>query len=321
MTSKPSSASHEHTPWRYGSERPALPPLPHDVQDGQALSFERSHDDRLWLFERRWIPTGPIRATLIVVHGTVDHSGYYDELGRALAAEGVAVVAQDMRGWGLSDGESYYFHDRARFVADIAALQQRLNADARFADVKHRFLLGKSIGGLVTAYTVLAHPTMFTGLLGLSGAYAIDPSVGVPPAPIIALIRALARVFPKLPVKRLFDERLIIRDPAALAAWRNDPLFNRGKLRLGYVAEMLACNSDLPLRLSELRLPMLMMWGSADRVVTRAGHEMMTQKSGTTDATLKVYEGGLHNLLQEPDLGSEVIRDIVHWILEHSKST
>lgn len=316
MTSKSAFFSREHTPLRYGTEKPPLPAVLHD---GQVVCFERSHDDRLWLFERHWIPVGPTRATLIVVHGTVDHSDYYDDLGRALAAEGVAVVAQDMRGWGLSDGESYYFHDRTRFVADIVALQQRLDADARFSAVQHRFLLGKSIGGLVTAYAALAHPTMFTGLLGLSGAYAVDPGVGIPPAPVITMIGALARLLPKLPVKRLFDERMLIRDAAALAAWRSDPLFNRGKLRLGYVAEMLACNGDLPLRVGELRLPMLMMWGSADRVVTKAGHEMMVQKSASTDATFKVYEGGLHNLLQEPDLGPEVIRDVVHWILDHSK--
>ncbi|MDH5676369.1 MAG: lysophospholipase [Myxococcales bacterium] len=304
---------------RYGIEKNTSPPLPAMPGGGQVVRFERSYDDRLWLLERRWIPAGPIRATLIIVHGTVDHSGYYDDLGRALAAEGVAVVAQDMRGWGLSDGESYYFHDRTRFVADVVALQQRLDADAPFAGVKHRFLLGKSIGGLVTAYTVLAHPTMFSGLVGLSGAYGLDPAVGIPPAPVVSLLRVLARLLPKLPVRRLFDDRMLIRDPAALAALRSDPWFNRGRLRLGYVAEMLGCNGDLPLRVGELHLPMLMMWGSDDRVVTRAGHELMAQKSASTDATFKVYEGGLHNLLQEPDLGPVVIRDVVHWILEHSK--
>lgn len=310
--------SREHTPVRYGAEKKAPPPLPAIPDDGQVVRFERSHDDRLWLFQRRWIPAGPIRATLILVHGTVDHSGYYGDLGRALAAEGVAVFAQDMRGWGLSDGESYYFHDRARFVADVDALHRRVHADPRFADVKHRFLLGKSIGGLVTAYAVLAHPTMFTGLLGLSGAYALDPAVGIPPAPLIVLLRLLARLFPKLPVKRLFDDRMLIRDPAALAAWRSDPYVNRDRLRLGYVAEMLSCNGDLPRRVSTLRLPMLMMWGSDDHIVTRAGHEMMAQKSASTDATFKVYEGGLHNLLQEPEFGPAVVRDIVHWTLEHS---
>lgn len=319
MTSTSSFLSREHTPVRYGAEKYVPPPLPAPPDDGPVMLFARSHDDRLWLFERRWMPAGPICATLIVVHGTMDHSGYYEELGRALAAEGVAVVAQDMRGWGRSDGESYYFHDRARFVADIDALYQRLHADSRLSGVKHRFLLGKSIGGLVTAYTVLTHPTMFSGLLGLSGAYAIDPALGVPPAPIIVLVRALARLLPKLPVKQLFDDRMLMRDAAALAAWRSDPWFNRGRLRLGYVAEMLACNSDLPRRMSELRLPMLMMWGSDDRVVTRAGHEMMMQKSASTDATFKVYEGGLHNLLQEPNLGPAVIRDVVHWVLERSK--
>ena len=41
----------------------------------------------------------------MIVHGTVDHSGVYSELGQFLAAQGVAVFASDMRGWGRSDGE------------------------------------------------------------------------------------------------------------------------------------------------------------------------------------------------------------------------
>ena len=49
---------------------------------------------------------GPLR--MRIVHGTVDHSGVYAELGAALAQHGVAVFASDMRGWGRSDGERLY---------------------------------------------------------------------------------------------------------------------------------------------------------------------------------------------------------------------
>ncbi len=55
-------------------------------------------------------PSAP-KATLTIVHGTVDHAGVYAELAAALTAVGVAVFASDMRGWGLSDGEALYFHD------------------------------------------------------------------------------------------------------------------------------------------------------------------------------------------------------------------
>ena len=46
--------------------------------------------------------------TLILCHDTVDHSGMYHELASVLVKMGVDCFAQDMRGWGLSDGESMY---------------------------------------------------------------------------------------------------------------------------------------------------------------------------------------------------------------------
>lgn len=68
----------------------------------------------------------------------------------------------------------------------------------------------------------------------------------------------------------------------------------------------------------EISIPMLMMIGEADKVVTLSGHEMMIQKNKSADKELKVYPGGYHNLLQEPALRSHVQNDIQEWILQHA---
>lgn len=43
---------------------------------------------------RRLPLTSKPKATLTILHGTVDHSGVYDELAKTLAAAGVAVFGQ-----------------------------------------------------------------------------------------------------------------------------------------------------------------------------------------------------------------------------------
>ncbi|MGD8605838.1 MAG: lysophospholipase [Myxococcales bacterium] len=290
------------------------------MPQGVSGEFSRSFDDRLWLFTRHWEPPDdqPVKATLIIHHGTVDHSGAYQELGERLAREGIAVFAPDMRGWGLSDGEPMYIDDMATSVRDIVSHYERIHRSDPYGGVRARFLLGKSIGGLIGAMTVASHPDLFSGLIGLSGAFQIDPAQ-VPPAPILTILRVLARMFPKKGFRRPFDPRLITSDPDALRKWEEDPLASKQKLTLAYAVEFIRCQTLLPELVSAIEIPMLMQWGSGDEVVTLAGHEMMIEDSASTDTTLEIYEGGYHNLLSEPALKDQVIADIQEWIIRHSQ--
>ena len=105
----------DHSPIKYGSPTNTQPPsIPSHLAPTSGRGFfYPSFDRKLWLFCRKWEPElGPAKATLMILHGTVDHSGVYEELAERLVQNcRVAVFAPDMRGWGLSVGESMYFHN------------------------------------------------------------------------------------------------------------------------------------------------------------------------------------------------------------------
>ena len=307
-----------HSPCKYGFE-PKSPPSAL-IANVDAGKFSASFDQRLWMFHRSWEPPvgAKVHATLMIVHGTVDHSGVYAELGLKLAQQGIAVFAMDMRGWGLSDGESMYIDSMDTFVADVHSFYQNVHSQSRYNHIKSRFLMGKSLGGSVTAFCVAKHTTLWTGIIGLSGAYEVD--VKLTPSPIVmSLLKGLALLAPKLPLKPLFDEHLIVADKDALQSWRDDPLCSKDKLRLGYIVTFFDCLKKITQGIvQQIDLPMLMMCGDADRVVTLSGHELMLQKSRHSDKQLKVYANGLHNLLQEPNLKLQVMTDIQEWLLERS---
>lgn len=144
-----------HNPIKYGAPRKMDVTMePPTVPVDQLGSFHPSFDNRLWLFGRKWEPPGEVIATMIILHGTVDHSGVYSELALDLVSKGIAVFASDMRGWGLSDGEPMYFHDLDTFVADVRADHERIHSEPRYKNVKARYILGKSLGGLIAAHTV-----------------------------------------------------------------------------------------------------------------------------------------------------------------------
>ncbi|CAE8640197.1 unnamed protein product [Polarella glacialis] len=303
-----------HSPVKYGDMLPIVPPSD-AVGTG---SFHRSCDAKLWLFTRAWEPPDRSKAwaTLMIVHGTVDHSGVYAELGERLAAQGVAVFASDLRGWGRSDGEPMYFNDIEVFTDDVLADYERIHGHgSAYAHVGSRFLLGKSIGGLITAWAARHHMDKWNGLIGLSGAYQLPPA-NQPQMPLALVLHAAALLLPKYPCVQPFDPKLIVSDAAALHAWEQDPLASHGKVTPGYLFELLRTQARLVKELQGLDLPVLMLWGTSDQVVTKEGHRMLVDASRNDLSELMSYPGGFHNLLAEPDLKDDVISDIGDWMVK-----
>ena len=310
-----------HTPVKYGFDPDKPPEVPPEAQNEG--HFLPSFDERLWMFYRLWEPPQdiPVKATLLIVHGTVDHAGVYRELAREhLAPRGIAVVAMDMRGWGRSDGESMYIDSLTdTFVKDVVHMHKVVHAMPRLESVSQRFLLGKSIGGLVTAFCVRYHPDLWTGLIGLSAAYQTSPAL-TPSSFVLGLLSLASSVVPKMSLKPIFnDPHVIVADEGALQKWREDELCSKDRIRLGYALGLFFGCKELAKNIeNQFNLPMLMMIGSQDEVVTRSGHELLLDANpNNTDKVLKVYDQGRHNLLQEPSLKEQVTKDILEWVLSH----
>ena len=315
-----------HLPIKYGSPNSSSSPpsVPSDPKTDVG-HYYRSFDDRLWMFYRYWKPPASTKvvASLMIVHGTIDHSGVYEELAQHLNNVGIAVIAMDMRGWGLSDGESMYFYDLETFCQDVHHLSQLLhnNDDSGLTDLdsSKRFLLGKSIGGLITAFCAgKYYPEYWKGgFLGLSGAYQLDPEFRPSFIPNFILHRILSAT-PKLPFKPVFDEKHIVADQHALKDWKDDSLCCKDDIRVGYAIEILRATSLLLVSDNfQIQVPLLVMIGDDDHVVT--GHQQLLEKVAKKDQQkLKVYPKGRHNLLQEPSLKNQVMGDIQSWILEHT---
>ncbi len=62
-----------------------------------------------------------------------------------------------------------------------------------------------------------------------------------------------------------------------------------------------------------MTLPVLILHGSADKATKPSGSQLFYDTAGSKDKTLKLYEGHVHDLLN--DLGKEaVMADIKVWI-------
>ena len=262
----------------------------------------------LEIYHQSWSSAAP-RAVVVLAHGGSEHSGRYDWTARGLAERGYATYALDHRGHGRSEGPRAYIDRMDNAVADLDQLIH-LAADAHpDAPV---FLLGHSVGGCVALAYAIEHQDKLDGLV-LS-------------APVAALEAAsfatrmagkvLSVVAPRLGVYDI-DSTTVSRDPDVVRDYDADPLNYHGKLPARTVAELSNTVERFPSAVPRLTLPMLLMHGTADRLVPIVGTEMVDELAGSDDKTFIRYEGLYHEILNEPER-DRVLADIIAWLDEHT---
>jgi acylglycerol lipase len=251
-----------------------------------------------------WLPANSPRAVVLIAHGAAEHGGRYAWTAAQLTRAGYAAYAIDHRGHGRSAGPRAYVDRVDNVVADLHTL-------AAVACAAHpgapTFLLGHSMGGLIALAYALRHQRELAGL-ALSAPLAVLEAGGL--ARVAA--RTLSAVAPRLPVYRI-DGTTVSRDPAVVQAYDDDPLNYRGKLPARTIGELAATVAELPGRLPELRLPILVVYGSGDRLVDPAGSELVGELAGSDDVTVIRYDGLFHEVLNEPERG-QVAADLIGWI-------
>jgi alpha-beta hydrolase superfamily lysophospholipase len=261
----------------------------------------------LTIFYRSWRSARRPRGVVVIVPGFNSHSGYYQWVAEQLLACDLSVYAVDLRGRGKSDGERFYVARFAEYLDDVAGMVALATAREPNLPV---FLLGHSAGGVLACLYALEHQADLSGLLCESFAFQT-------PAPDVALavLKGLGHVFPHAHVLHLKNEDFS-RDPAVVAAMNADPLIAGETQPTQTVAELVRSDERLKSEFSRITLPVLILHGTADKAARASGSQAFFDAAGSTDKTLKLYEGHVHDLLN--DLDKEIVMaDITAWLGAH----
>ena len=258
------------------------------------------------IFTRRWRPENEPRGVVVIVHGFNSHSGQYLWAAEQFTANGLAVYALDLRGRGRSAGERYYVEKIEDLIGDVDTLVSTAKSENPGLPV---FLLGHSAGGVISCVYTLEHQSKLSGLICESFAFEL-------PVPDLALsfLKGLSYITPHTHVFSL-NNKDFSRDSSVVESMNEDVLIKGESQPAQTAAVMITASRRLKEEFPQITLPVLIMHGTQDKATKPSGSQHFYEQVGSTDKTLKLYEGHFHDLLN--DIDKEVVMaDIQSWIDE-----
>lgn len=253
-----------------------------------------------------WQVANP-KAMVLLQHGYAEYATRYvheyNRLIPQLLDRDISVYAFDLWGHGYSGGVRGVVDVRAA-VADHLAARQILGA----MDLP-LFLYGHSLGGLITASSVVRQSASVAGVILTSPALPHQP-----PLMLMRAANVLARFWPSghVPLPSAPVDGLS-RDEEFIQRATDDPLIYHGELTnvVGATAlEVAAQNDEL---YPDWQVPVLLLHGDADTWADVRGTQRFAEIIADEDTTLIVYSGGRHQLLSDQDRDT-VLHDIVSWL-------
>ena len=261
------------------------------------------------IYYQSWLPESEPRAILLIVHGLAEHSDRYENVVNHFVPLGYAVYGIDHLGHGKSEGERVHVKSFDDYTNTLKAYFDKVRGSQPGKPI---FLVGHSMGGLISAVYLLDHQAE------LAGAVLSGPAVKIPKyvTPVILFMgKMLSALVPKYGLLPL-DANGVSRDPSVVQAYVSDSLVHRGKATARLAAEMLKAMQTITAQAARITLPILIVQGSADRLVNPAGAQMLYDAVSSVDKEIKIYDGLYHEVFNEPE-HDKVLRDVEIWLESH----
>jgi len=266
----------------------------------------RSYDG-INIFGQIWAPPGEAKGIICLVHGLGEHSSRYAHLANYFLDSGFAVIASDLRGHGKSGGQKGHTPSYDHYCDEIELLIEK---SVQLFPETPRFLYGHSMGGLLALYYIIQRQPEIKGAIITSPAL-ISPALKSKITG--AAIRILSLITPRFSVPNGIDPTTLSRDSVVGKTYLNDPLVH-DKISARNLKEMLRTPKFIRKYSSEIKIPLLIMHGTADKITSIKGSEELAQII-TTNCTYKPWDGYRHELHNELEK-DQVYQYLVNWLNE-----
>jgi alpha-beta hydrolase superfamily lysophospholipase len=272
------------------------------------------------IFYQYWQVENP-KAILVIAHGFGEYSDRYLEMADHYTKLGLSVYALDHRGHGRSEGDRWNVENFDYFLDDLHYYIGNIVKKLEGSD-KKLILLGHSMGGEIAAkhalvypedfdYLILSSPSVGTYLAGIPLPQFVTTMTGAL-GPIVSTINLIGN-FP-MPGTQIPAEYLS-HDTSIVEAYANDPLVCHEAIKMRMSVELSQNMSYIQRNAGKSKnSPILVMYGTEDRVVPPNSVVNYYNSLEIEDKTLKGFEEFYHEIFNE--IGKEEVYRITDdWIM------
>jgi acylglycerol lipase len=249
-------------------------------------------------------PGDNVRAVILMVHGLGEHIQRYTYWADLFKKEGLGFAGVDLPGHGRSEGKRGNIKSYAILEEMIDILLTSCRKTFPGLPV---FIYGHSLGGgIVLDYLIRKNPKV-------KGAIVTSPwlRLSFEPSESKLIMASIMKTFlPGLTQPSGLNVSHISHDPTVVEKYRKDPLVH-GKISVSLFSGAMDAAKYSLAHASELKVPTLILHGSDDLICSPEGSREFAVK--TAMAELKIWDGGYHELHNEP-FKEEVFAYIMNWI-------
>lgn len=246
------------------------------------------------------------KGTIVINHGFSEHLGRYHHVAKYFNDRGYAVITYDLRGHGNTLAKRGHLNDYESFIKDCHEVVTY--AKERFPDQK-LYVLGHSMGGLISTLYALRQPSNIEGLI-LSGPalYDLPKSNGI----YKAVLSLTGRLMPSLVIPNPVGEEICSVQEVVEANLKDPLVLHRVEIGMLYQFLVRAAH-DVRANQKDISLPVLILHGERDRIVLPKTSMQFYEKISSKDKTLKVYPKLYHEIFNEKE--REVIFETIEiWL-------
>ncbi len=300
--------------------------------------FTFKGEDGVTIHGLKWLPSGEVKALLVINHGMAEHIARYNDFAVFMASRGIAVFGEDHRGHGrtaLSPEEYGIFSERRGWMnvlGDIRTLCLKTVSDYPGLPL---FMLGHSMGSFLTRHYLSLYGSELKGAL-ISGTGSHSRLL-LWAAGLIA--EAECRIKGVRHVSSFLDKlsfgsynkpyrapdasgfEWLCTDPEQVRLYVEDPacgFVSRSALYRDLFEALKIINGEECFKATPSELPLLIFSGTDDPVGGKKGSGVRRatenyRKGGSRDLTLVLKQGLRHECLNEP--GRETLYgEIFDWL-------
>lgn len=256
------------------------------------------------LFFRVIEPLTAPKAAIILVHGHGDHSGGLQNISASLVNNDYIVYNFDLRGHGKSTGKRGFIRSWDEFRGDLHEFRKLVSLDQPELPL---FIVGHSIGGLITLDYTLDHSA------GISGVIAISPAISYEVKPFEQLgITLMGKLKPDYSINKKPNVRLLKKNSAVRTEYYSDRL-RHNIVTPGLGSGLIQAISRLENQAQSIHLPLLLQYGLDDKITPPTKLRNFFHLVASKDKQLYEYSLAKHRPFDE--VGREkFLEDLVGWL-------